>query len=804
MNTENVLELDLKSLAGTAAQKHKLGELEEAESIYRKVLSTQSNPVRVPDALENLYHLVLLDFGTVLEKQGKLDEAVELYQQALRVQPDFIQAHFYLANTFTKQGKLDEAVELYQQALRIQPDFIQAHFYLANTFTKQDKFDQAVESYQKVLKLQPDFTQAHFFLANAFKKQGKLDLAVESCQKVLKLKPDFTQAHFFLANLLKQQGKFQQSFESYQQVLKLKPDFAEAYNNLGNLLKQQGKLQEAVESYQQVLKLKPNFAEAYKNLGNLFKEQDNLEKATQYYQKALELKPDFLEGYVSLGSAFRKQGKLKEAVHLYLKAFQKNPDFAQAELGVCISQLSIIYTSVEEIKLRREQYQNCLQNFANRYQDATLKQQANAAIAVGSLQPFFLAYQGLNDRPLQAIYGQLMHQLMSSRYPQFSQPISDLKIADSEKIRVGFVSGFFRGHSNWKIPIKGWVENLDHEKFELFGYHTNLKQDQYTEEAKQAFVKLVQGPLTLEQWCETIQQDRLHILIFPEFGMDPVTLQLGCLRLAPIQMTSWGHPQTSGLPTIDYYLSSDLMEPENAQEHYTEKLVRLPNLSIHYTPLEITAQTRSKAEIGLKEDDIMFWCCQSLYKYLPQHDDVFPRIAQQLQNCKFVFIKYMNDASEGVTEVFTQRLSRAFEEYGLNYQDYCIFLPQLKSSLFASTTALADVFLDSMGWSGCNSSLEAITYDIPIVTLAGELMRGRHTLALLKMMGIEETIALNKENYIQIAIRLGQDAQYRQHISQKVAENKHKLYGDLETIKGLENLLVNVVRNKDSLSNLIR
>ena len=726
MSTKDIVESNLKSLIKTAAQNHQSGQLKEAEATYQQlILEIQPNHLEKYSFLANLYHVVLMDFGNVLQKQGKLEESIELYQQALSFKPDFTDAYYNMGSVLQRQGKLEEAIASYQQVLRFKPGLAQAYNQLGNIFQVQGKFDK--------------------------------------------------------------------SAQFYTQALKINPNFANAYNNFGNLLKEQGKFEQAIQLYQKAIHLKPNLTETYSNLGNVFKEQNKLKEAVDYYQKAISLNPDLPEVYHNLAATFRQQGKIEESIQYYQRALKLNPEFAEAELGVCISQLPTIYTSLEEIKLRRERYQNCLQNFANRYQNATHKQQSNAASAVGSLQPFFLAYQGLNDRPLQQIYGKLMHQLMSSRYPQFSQPISDLELAENEKIRVGFVSGFFRGHSNWKIPIKGWVENLDAQKFELFGYHTDIERDRYTEEAKQAFVKFVQGPLTLDQWCETIQQERLHILIFPEFGMDPVTLQLGSLRLAPIQMTSWGHPETSGLPTIDYYLSSDLMEPENAQEYYTEKLIRLPNLSIHYTPLDIPAQTRSKADIGLQEDDIMFWCCQSLYKYLPQHDDVFPRIAKQLKNCKFVFIKYKGDASERVTEVFFQRLNCAFEQFGLNDQDYCIFLPQLTAKLFAGTTALADVFLDSIGWSGCNSSLEAITHNIPIVTLPGELMRGRHTLALLKMMGIEETIATNKEDYVKIAVHLGQDAQYRQHISQKVADNKHKLYGDLQPVRALENFILNVL-----------
>ncbi|WP_413167413.1 tetratricopeptide repeat protein [Capilliphycus salinus ALCB114379] len=726
MSTKDIAESQLKSLVKTAAQNHQLGQLKEAEFAYKQLLAQiQPDSVEESSFLAKFYPVILMDFALVLQKQGKLEESLELYQQALRIKPDFADAYYNQGHLLWTQGKLEAAIESYQQALKFQPSFAQAYHALANIFQEQQQFEKATQF--------------------------------------------------------------------YQEALKFNPNLAEAYNNFGNLFKAQGNYNKALELYQQAIRLKPNFAQPYNNLGNIFKQQDKLEKAADSYRQAIRINPKFAEAYHNLAGIFFRRGNLEESIQHYQQAVQLNPEFAEAEFGVCIGQLPMIYTDVEEINLRRERYQNCLQNLVNSYQNASPKQQAKASSAVGTLQPFLLTYQGLNDRPLQQTYGKLIHQLMSGRYPQYSQPISNIELAENEKIRVGFVSGFFRGHSNWKIPIKGWVENLNREKFELFGYHTDIKQDQFTQEAKQAFVKFVQGPLTLQQWCETIQQDRLHVLIFPEFGMDTVTLQLGCLRLAPIQMTSWGHPETSGLPTIDYYLSSELMEPENAQEHYTEKLVRLPNLSIHYQPLEILPHRRTKSEIGLREDEIMFWCCQSLYKYLPQYDWVFPEIAGRLKTCKFVFIKYHGDASERVTKVFGQRLRHAFEQWGLDYQDYCIFLPRLQAGQFAGTTALADVFLDSIGWSGCNSSLEAIAYDVPMVTLPGELMRSRHTLAFLKRMGIEETIAADPDDYVSIAVRLGEDAEFRQSIRQRIAENKSKLYGDLKPVLALEDLIVNSV-----------
>lgn len=627
-------------------------------------------------------------------------------------------------------------------------------------------------------------------LGNNHKKAGDLQTAIAYYQKAIVLQPDLLEAHYRLGDVFQGQGQLDLALKYYRQAISISPDYAAVHNNIGNVLKQKCQFQQAIEAFQQALKFEPDLDVAHNNLGNAFLELNQLEAAIDSYQQALKLNPNEPRYHYNLGNALKTQGKLEAAIDSYQQTLKLKSDITQAKFGILTSQLPIIYTSIDEIKFKRNNYQQYLQGLAREYQEYHPKERAKAADAVGSFQPFYLTYQGLNDRELQQIYGDMICQIMASFYPQWIQPISPPIVEVKEKIRVGFVSGFFRNHSNWKIPLKGWVENLDRSEFELFGYHTNSRQDAETIAAAKAFDKFTQGPLLQEQWCELIRQDQLHILIFPEFGMDPTTVRLGCLRLAPIQMTSWGHPETSGLPTIDYYLSSELMEPENAQECYTEKLIKLPNLSIYYTPLQIQIETRSKQDIGIAEDEIMFWCCQSLYKYLPQYDDVFPRIAKNLSNAKFVFI---NHISERITEIFCQRLRRTFAEFGLNYQDHCIFLSPMKVNVFAGTAAIADVFLDSIGWSGCNSTLESVAHNVPIVTLPGELMRGRHSLAILRMMGIEETIAATKEEYVQIAVRLGKDAVYRQHISQKVADNQHKLYGDLKPVRALEDFFLQLV-----------
>ncbi len=570
------------------------------------------------------------------------------------------------------------------------------------------------------------------------------------------------------------------------------------YYDLGIGLELQGKIEEAIASYQKALNHEPSLVNAHLKLGSLLQRQGKIDQAIASFQSALDAGYSSTGIHFNLGCLFHDQGQTDKAISSYQAALECDPKNHLAKLNLVMAQLPIIYHDESELKLRRNNYQQHLQELTQYYQSANESQRQEAADCVGATQPFFLAYQGLCDRDLQQTYGSMLHLLMSSRYPQWCQPLPIKNSEAKRKIRVGFVSGFFFAHSVWKIPLQGWLENLDRSEFELFGYFTGSRQDAITTKAAKIFDRFDYSQTSIEQWAEKIVADNLDIIIFSEFGMDSMTVKLGSLRLAPVQIAFGGHPETSGLPTIDYHLSSDLMESTNAQSHYTEKLIRLPNLAVSYRHLVIKPEVVTRKALGLQEDEILFWCCQSLFKYLPQHDDLFPRIAQKLSAAKFVFIKL---ESELANDIFSQRLARSFQNFNLNYQDYCLFLPRLNAHAFLGTTAIADVFLDNIGWSGNNTTMESTLFNLPIVTLPGEMMRSRHTMAILTMMGIKETIAQNKEQYIEIALRLGQDVEYRKQISQKIALNKGKLYEDLAPVRALEDFLFNVLNRQRKSTN---
>ena len=341
-----------------------------------------------------------------------------------------------------------------------------------------------------------------------------------------------------------------------------------------------------------------------------------------------------------------------------------------------------------------------------------------------------------------------------------------------------------------------WIEEIDRSRFEISFLHLGGLDDAMTERVRRAVDHFEMGDRPIEQWIEVISRQAPHVIVYLELGMHAPTLALATFRLAPVQCVTWGHPQTSGLPTIDYFLSSDLMEPDDGQAYYTETLVRLPNLSVSYTPLKTADLTLDRSKLFASDDDTLFISCQSIFKYLPKYDSIFPNIAKLAPRSRFLFICRTLDPAR---RRFEERLSRAFGAHGLDYAKYVVFCQPLPFDQFAGFLRMGDVFLDSIGWSGCNTTLEAIDVDLPIVTLPVGAMRGRHSGAILTMLGVTEGIATSPEDYVAKAAALA-DPIVRQAYRERIRTNKSRLFGDLAPIRALEAFLENAVASAYALS----
>jgi predicted O-linked N-acetylglucosamine transferase (SPINDLY family) len=820
------------------------GRLGEAEALFAEILRADPNHARaayylgIAAARCGAYHRaetafrralaltpgdadVHYNLGNILMSLERTPEAVASYRSAIAVAPDAAMAHLALAQALGRQGRTQEASEVYRRALELNPGAADGHNERGVLLAIQGAHEEAEACFERALDIDPEMISAHRNLANLLAKFARRDepamlagvriqlhrnlaknprdinawyglgvLAYKSGRhriaelrfaRTVALAPEFSRAHASLGLVAGERGCFDEALAHYERALALGPDDAATHNNFAVLLKEHGRIPEAVAHFQQALVLKPDHAAAHNNLAVLLKNQGRLAEAIAHCKEALAARPDYVDAHYNLGLATGEQGRGADALGHYERALAIDSSFAPARFAMCMGQLPILYRDAAEIGLRREAYKAQLRSLCDCIESHP--KPAELASAVGSSQPFYLAYQGGSDRDLQSQYGLAMCRIMSARYPPAQLPPPP---TGGEPVKLGIVSGFFHHHSNWKIPIRGWLRRLDRRAFRIFGYYTGTIVDGATREAASLCERFVRGPLPLDRWRQTILSDAPHVLIYPEIGMHQVSAQLAAQRLARAQCNSWGHPDTSGFPTVDYFLSSALMEPADGQDHYTEQLVRLPNLSTSYEPLEIPTVPLRRAELGLRETSVAYWCGHTIKKYLPQFDQLFPRIAREVVDCQFVFVSYGQDA---VDELFRRRLDAAFAGFGLRARDYCVMLAPVEMPRYVAAVGRCDIVLDCIGWSGCNSSLESLAHDLPIVTCPGPLMRSRHSMAILTMMGSTETVAADSETYIATAVRLAHDLSWRDAVKRQMALNKHRVYRDEAGVSGLADFL---------------
>jgi len=547
-----------------------------------------------------------------------------------------------------------------------------------------------------------------------------------------------------------------------------------------------------LKRYQDSVHQDPQSADAYIKLAACYKALGQYAKALSVLREGVDRCPPGKDLYRAYIGSLKHGNRIEEAIRAADQCLLAFPDASDVRLKKRLI-LPILYNTPEEIDHYRGRYRAELDAFCRETTLDTAAGRVSALQAVKGWANFYLAYQGRNDRAVQHQYGQLLNRVMTANYPQWAGRAAVPPRPPAGKLRVGYVSSCVHDHSVMKSHL-GWIHEHDKSKVDLYIYYTGTTVDSTTEEVKRNNPQFRHTPGDLEGACEAIVRDRLHLLVFLDIGMSPITGLMGALRLAAVQCVTWGHPMTPGLDTIDYFLSSDLMEPDNAEEHYCEQLVRLPGIGIWYRKPVIPRALlwKRRGDFGLRDDAVLYLSCQSIFKYLPEHDHVFAEIAGRVPSAQFVFLA----PNELVAGDFYKRLDRAFSAMGLCAGQHCVMVPQMKQLDYWNLNLVCDIYLDTMTWSGCNSTMEAIACDLPVVTTPGEFMRGRHSYAILTQLGVTETIAHDKAAYVDAAVRLGVDVGWRKSIVARMREQSSRLYGDRSCVRALEAFYERVVEDR--------
>ena len=276
----------IQDLLVTALDRHRAGQLEEAEEIYRQILAADP---RNSDSL----HLL----GMIEDQRGRHEAAIELIGRAISIDPNQAAFHSNLGTIFRAQGKLNEAAQSFQHALALKPDWAEVLSNFGNILEALGKLDEAAACQERALALQPDFAEAWSNLGNVRLIQGRTEDAVGCYERALALKPGYVDAHNNLGSALAAQGRTDDAIVQYRRAIELNPAYAAAHNNLGNVFIGQDRTEEAVAQYNRALSLKPDYADPHNNLGNIYKQRGEFAAALSHYDQAIAIRPDYADAH---------------------------------------------------------------------------------------------------------------------------------------------------------------------------------------------------------------------------------------------------------------------------------------------------------------------------------------------------------------------------------------------------------------------------------------------------------------------------------------------------------------------------
>lgn len=598
------------------------------------------------------------------------------------------------------------------------------------------------------------------------------DKAMAAFRRATELEPRYARAWNNLGSALRDAGKRAEAATAFSRATVADPRYAVAWANLGMALRDLGRDDDAASAYARALEVDPKRVHALTGLAGLRHRQGRLDEAATLYERALAVDARDARTWLAYGGTLAERDDLSTARRAYAEAEARDPRMLRAMFGRHLT-LPMLAGSAEDVAAARARFDAGLSRI-----EAELPGRA-AGLDPGSLvdelrwSNFLLAYQGEDDREMQRRFAAVLGQAIAAADPTLRAALPRRERGEGP-LRVGFVSAFFRDGTVGRY-FEHWINDLPRGRFEVFVYHLHPGEDALAARLVARADRFHRFPRARpSEVARRVRDDAPDVLVYPELGMDATSFALAALRLAPLQCAAWGHPVTTGHATIDVFFTAAPMEPPVAEAHYTERLVPLPGIGTRYARPAMPAR-KSRDALGLPADGALLLCPQSLFKIAPDDDVLFARVLAAAPGARLVIFAGRHPA---LTGRYLARLDSALAAVGLSRGERVVVRPQVGHAQYLELNLACDAMLDTLRWSGGNTSLDAIAAGLPIVTLPGRFMRARQSAAMLSLAGVPELVARDADDYVRIAERLARDRAWRDALSANLAEGAARIFDD--------------------------
>lgn len=700
-------------------------------------------------------HPALLLFRNLIAKhQGACSHPIGFFESLASKDPTDPGIRVLLGEAYLAYGILSNAAEAFSSAIRCQPENAIAYNRLGECYARLHRLPEATQHYADAIAIDSRFAAAHCNLGIAHYNQRMLDLARQDFDNVLVHCGDSNGrlcalAHHYLGLIHRQQGDLAQALMHCEAAVA-----STASNNP---------------------RFRRDLAATLNALGQQALSVNQIEPGGRYFEEAAIQAPDAPEVHNNLGLALWKQGRTSEADAAYGRALGLRPDNALWQLRRAIL-CPNVFASADEI----EAYRHGLTENLRRFADSGLRVAPDELVKAGTYPPYGLNYHGVCNRTIRELFASIFR----GCFPEMGAPSTGARTS------VGFVvthshegaflrcmSGIIRALSDSVVPVL--ICSAQGARY----FRGKLGQ--------QCPECIVLGGSFLTD-AQVLRERRLHILYYWEVSTDPYNYFLPFLRLAPIQCTGWGVPCTSGIPNMDYYLSSELVERPYADSDYSENLIRAKSLlTIQNRRMEVR-RSGIREKYNLPAGAHLYMCLQQIGKIHPDFDAVMREI---LELDPLGMIVLSQGCFKYESEKLRQRLGRTIPD-----ADRIRFVPYVGMDEYTALLSEASLLLDPIHHGMGISTYDGLSAGKVIVTRPGDLACNRNTNAVLLRMGMPDCVVSGPDEYVTFAVSVATDDGLRSELESRVRERRHLIFDDSQSAHDFEEAIAQMVARTDTKS----
>lgn len=785
-----------------ALQLFQSGDLLQAKVILQKLIQTHKD---FPYA----YNLV----GVIAFQENHYQEAEQFFQKAIALNREAFDFYLNLGHLYMTQQKISEGIPLLKKSLELNPQQSAICQQIIEYYISVQDFEQAERYLKEFLKSQPYSPQALSALLEILIHQDRLEEAYEYLEK-LPLQLQSLAFWEIYASKALDTRHFSLAIRAFEKMLMISPSNAVLHNNLGSIYSQQGQDLKALECFEQALIIHPEYAESHLNRAyTLYSLADDSMNIFESLQKALKYQPDLEEAIFNFSQKLNQNSSLyllilqeladnsqsfriqslsclaymsdgKAASFYYEKVLELEPDNYWYEIKLATLVPPFLYKS-EDVHHLRHKIRDSLEHLLMKYRTQQLNL-LNSAVTHFKLDAFmfYLAYQGMNDKELNQILGQIWYEIYAQYIPELTPEVK----TKAEPIRIGFVSQHFKDHSvmhcYWTL-----IEELAlRADFEVICLTFDIGQE--ADEMTAQIQSIVQDFIILNfesRFYETILKQDLDILIYTDVGMDLASFISAQLRLAPIQCVLPGHPVTTGSLNMDYFISK-YYEIPNAQAHYSETLICLNSLGLNYKKPCLPERFLTRQELDLPIDNNIYFCPMMLFKIHFEFDLLIREILLKDPRGIVIFVDDYKGRAKCLKDRFYENIPEVLSQIQ--------WLPRLPFETFLQVIYCSDIVLDTIHFGGGNTSRQTLAVGTPMMTLPSNFLRSRITYGLYLAMDIMDCVAKDQNDYVNKAVKIATDKEYQQYLREQILQQNHILFEQQGSYDELISFLQQVVYNK--------